>query len=168
MARKKLTRQKRSRYRFAFLIILFFFIVSAVSVLSVYQHVWADNEDLAVILDIDPNIGLQQEVEAFFMANNAPEMIPIIKCESNFKHFDRDGEVLMNSAGSSATGITQIIASLHPDPKALQVYNRRHNTILTPADFDITTVAGNLAYALLLYEVRGVRDWECAKKFTFL
>lgn len=35
-------------------------------------------------------------------------------------------------------------------------------------DFDITTVKGNVGYALVLYTVHGVRDWECSKKsFAF-
>ena len=133
-----------------------------------YHFVWAGNEDIAVIMEVDPNIGLEQVVEEFFMANNAPEMIPIIKCESQFKHFKQDGTVLTNREGSSATGIAQILSSVHPDPKAVSLYNKRFNTDLAPEDFDISTVEGNLGYALMLYELRGVRDWECANKFTFL
>jgi len=118
-------------------------------------------------MEINPNIGVRAQVEDFFTANSAPEMIPIIKCESHFRHYNKDGTVLTNRAGSSATGVAQILASVHPDPKVLSLYNKRFNTNLTAEDFDITTIEGNLGYALMLYELRGTRDWECAKKFRF-
>ncbi len=111
----------------------------------------------------DPNLGIRPYVIEFFTDNDAEEMIPIIDCESEFKHFNTDGEVLKNRQGSSATGIAQILTSKHPDPKALAKYNRMHNTDLIVEDFDIKTLQGNLGYALLLYEIRGTRDWECAK-----
>ena len=38
---------------------------------------------------------------------------------------------------------------------------------LTVEDFDINTLNGNMGYALVLYKVRGVKDWECSKKFRF-
>jgi hypothetical protein len=41
---------------------------------------------------------------------------------------------------------------------------KKNNTDLSVSDFDITTLKGNLDYALVLYKVRGTKDWECAKK----
>jgi hypothetical protein len=111
---------------------------------------------------LSPNLFVKAQVIEFFEANDAPEMIPIIKCESNFNHFDEDGEVLKNRAGSSAIGVAQILTSKHPDQKVLAKFNREHNTALTAPDFDLTTLMGNLGYALVLYQVRGTRDWECA------
>lgn len=134
---------------------------------GVYHLVLAAPPEEKVVLEVDPNVGLEAQVVELFTANGAEEMIPIIKCESQFKHFNTDGTVLKNKAGSSATGIAQILASAHPDPKVLEVFNKRHNSDLTIDDFDITTVEGNLGYALALYQVRGVRDWECSKKFRF-
>ncbi len=135
--------------------------------LSVYHFVQAAPQPAPIAVTIDPNIGLEQRVIEFFTDNDAPEMIPIIKCESHFRHFNPDGTVLTNKAGSSATGIAQIIASKHPDPKIVYRYNTRTQTDLTVADLDITTVEGNLGYALMLYRINGTRDWECAKKFRF-
>ena len=117
-----------------------------------------------VEVEVDPNLGIKSYVVEFFTDNDAKEMLPIIACESEFKHFNTDGSVLRNREGSSAVGVAQILTSKHPDPKALQKYNRLHNTTLTPDDFDVRTLQGNLGYALLLYEIRGTRDWECAKK----
>lgn len=134
-----------------------------------FHTVYAAGEQRAapVLMAIDPNIGVKTYVTEFFTDNDAEEMLPIIKCESNFKHYGEDGEVLKNFAGSNAIGVAQIMSSVHPDPKILKRYNRRNNTDLTEADFDLTTLEGNLGYALVLYTIRGVRDWECAKKVRF-
>lgn len=109
------------------------------------------------------NDGLQQFVTDFFTEYDAEEMIPIIACESEFKHFNDDGSVLKNRQGSSATGISQILASVHPDPQVIKKYNRRNHTNYKVEDFDVTTLTGNVWYALVLYKTRGTRDWECSK-----
>lgn len=128
------------------------------------SQVYAAKLNAPIEVVLDPNIGIEQYVTEFFTDNNAEEMLAIINCESGFKHFDTDGEVLKNHEGSSAIGIAQILSSAHPDPKALEKHNRLYKTGLTPEDFDITTLQGNLGYALLLYQIRGTKDWECAKK----
>jgi len=132
----------------------------------VHRTVAAYRESFAAstAIALDPNIGIKPYVEEFFMQNDAKEMLSILNCESGFKQFDEHGEVLKNGAGSSAVGVAQIIASKHPDPKVLDEYNRKNNTDLSVHDFDITTLKGNLGYALVLYKVRGTKDWECAKK----
>jgi hypothetical protein len=116
-----------------------------------------------IVMELDPNIGIKPYVEEFFTANGAAAMLPIINCESAFKHFEKDGSVLKNKEGSSAIGIAQILASKHPDQKVIDSYNRRNDTDFTVADFDITTLQGNIGYALVLYQVRGTKDWECTK-----
>lgn len=164
---KKHSRKKRGR-SFRNLYILVVTAVFAGGSFGVYhlRSVQAENQT-PIHMEIDPNVGLEQVVEEFFTDNGAPEMIPIIKCESNFKHYNQDGSVLKNKAGSSATGIAQILSSAHPDPKIVYRYNKRHETGLSPEDIDITTLEGNLGYALMLYEINGTRDWECAKKFRW-
>jgi hypothetical protein len=105
----------------------------------------------------------RQYVTDFFTNRGAEEMIPIIDCESEFNHFDTDGTVLKNREGSNATGIAQIMSSVHPDPSIINRYNRQNNTSLSVNNFDINTLVGNVAYAYVLYSVRGTKDWECAK-----
>jgi hypothetical protein len=110
------------------------------------------------------NDGLQQFVTDFFTEYDAEEMIQIIACESHFKHFNDDGTVLKNKQGSSATGISQILASVHPDPRVIAKYNRRNHTNFKVEDFDVSTLTGNVWYALVLYKTRGTKDWECSNR----
>lgn len=171
MARKKTQKRRTSSKTFTMrklsgLLLLLVF-VTLLGGTGLYHFVSAASIREPIVVEIDPNIGLEAQVRELFTANGAEEMIDIIACESEFKHYNDDGGILMNHEGSSATGIAQIIASKHPDPKIIYRYNKRNDTDLTVDDFDITTVEGNLGYALVLYTIRGVRDWECAKKFKF-
>lgn len=146
------------------------FFVCAFIVMGAGHYVLATSQKIPatiVLAKPDPNFHVETIVRQFFEDNDAAEMIPIIKCESHFKHYDENGDVLMNTSGSSATGVAQIIASKHPDPKIIKRYNKKFDMDLTPGDLDITTLEGNLGYALVLYKVNGVRDWECSRPFRF-
>jgi hypothetical protein len=166
MARKRLTKKQRKNKRLSLYGLVFS--LCSLSGFGMYHLVLANTiPDEPVPVLVDPNVGLEAKVVDFFEANGAPEMIPIIQCESNFRHYHSNGSILTNKAGSSAIGIAQIMSSVHPDPRALKNYNRKFNTNLTEEDFDLQTVEGNLGYALMLYELRGTRDWECGKKFRF-
>lgn len=133
-----------------------------------FHFVFAKSPDYtSTVTFVDPNFGIKNRVVDFFEANDAAEMIPIIKCESRFRQYDKDGNPLQNKSGSSAVGVAQIMASVHPDIKVLNRYNKRYQTDLRMEDFDVTTFEGNIGYALVLYKMNGTRDWECSKKFRF-
>jgi hypothetical protein len=164
--RKKLTkRRKRS--------LLPIFVVSGIFILfgsfGVFHFVFAKTPEPIVppITFVASNFGIKNKVIEFFEANDAAEMIPIIKCESRFRHYDTAGAPLKNSEGSSAVGVAQILTSMHPDAKIIDRYNRRYDAGLTVDSFDVTTIDGNMGYALVLYKMNGTRDWECSKKFRF-
>lgn len=140
------------------------FSVVAFDLVTRSMHARSAHDAAMLAVNYATNEGMQQFVTEFFTNYDAEEMIPIIACESEFKHYNDNGEVLKNMQGSSATGIAQILASVHPDPQVIARYNRRNHTQYRVEDFDITTLAGNVWYALILYETRGTRDWECAKK----
>ena len=142
-----------------------FFVIAIAGITGYYQLLYAAEKPQPepVTIELEPNIGVRPIVEEFLAANDAERLLSIIECESNFKHFSPDGSVLQNRAGSSAIGVAQILSSMHPDPKLIKRYNRKMNTNLKIEDLDITTLKGNLGYALILYELRGVRDWECSK-----
>tara|TARA_B100000508_G_scaffold74109_2_gene57707 strand:+ start:2326 stop:2823 length:498 start_codon:yes stop_codon:yes gene_type:complete len=109
------------------------------------------------------NEGVKDFVTDFFTEYGAEELIPIIACESEFKHYSENGKILRNKQGSSAIGVAQIMASVHPDPTVIAKYNRRNRTQYKVEDFEIATLSGNVWYALVLYKTRGIRDWECSK-----
>jgi len=143
----------------------FFGVVGIVGILGFYSVTsYIARANAPIPVKLDPNIGVRTYVTEFFTDNNAQAMLPIIKCESEFKHYNDDGTTLANREGSSAVGVAQILASQHPDPKIIYRYNKRFDTGLTVEDFDVTTLEGNIGYALILYEIRGTRDWECSKK----
>lgn len=86
---------------------------------------------------------VKEHVEEYFA--DKPIMIDIARCESTFRQFDRNGEVLKNPK-STAIGVFQIMSSLHKET-ALKLGH------------DITTLEGQLGYADYLYEKQGARPW---------
>lgn len=168
MPRKKKSRRKRFKKNSPALMLVLVSISIIVSVaLGAYLFNLMSKAEKNKPLVIDPNEGVEELVHEFFHINDAPEMIAVIRCESYFRHFNSDGSVLKNTAGSSATGVAQILDSKHPDPAVLNRYNKKFGTSVEATDFDIHSLEGNLDYALVLYQVNGLRDWECAQKFRF-
>lgn len=102
---------------------------------------------------IDPNNppsspkSVEREVRDRFA--DASVMIEIARCESGFRQFNEAGEPLKNP-GSTATGVMQIMASLHRDSA-------------TKMGHDIDTLDGNLAYAEVLYETSGTTPWDASR-----
>jgi hypothetical protein len=78
---------------------------------------------------------------------DALDMVPIAKCESGFRQFTANGDVLRGGAGGGYIGVFQIGEDLHAAPAAAQ-------------GMDIYTLAGNLAYARVLYDQSGTRPWR--------
>ncbi len=89
----------------------------------------------------------EQEVRKTFASH--PVLISIAKCESGMRHFDDKGRVLKNPA-SSATGVMQIMSSVHRRPAAR-------------LGFDIHKLEGNLAYARHLYRTEGTKPWKASR-----
>jgi len=90
---------------------------------------------------------VEKEVRQYF--RNDPVLVAIAGCESEFRQYDSDGNVLKNP-NSSATGVMQIISSIH----------RREALNL---GYDIYTTQGNLGYAAYLYHREGTRPWKASK-----
>lgn len=75
-----------------------------------------------------------------------PVMIAIAKCESEFRQFNKNGDVLRGGYKKTMTGIFQIARVHLPEATAL--------------GFDIDTVAGNMAFARHLYDRESTTPWE--------
>jgi hypothetical protein len=90
------------------------------------------------------NADVEARVESYFA--DIPVMIPIAKCESNFRQFDMAG-ALSGGTNGGMVGIFQINAAVH-------------KTFANSLGMDITTTDGNLAYARYLYEQEGTAPWN--------
>ena len=102
----------------------------------------------AAVTDAMPQSGTVKEyVQAYFA--DEPLLADIAGCESHFRQYDKDGNVLRNP-NSSAIGIMQIMSSIH-DPVADKL------------GLDIYTMQGNLAYAKFLYAAKGTGPWNSSK-----
>lgn len=101
--------------------------------------------------ETDPK-AIEQAVRAYFKDN--PVMINIARCESHFRQYASDGDVLQNlntdvngKVVSRDVGVMQINDKVHLD-KALDL------------DVDIYSLEGNMAYAKYLYEQKGTQPWN--------
>lgn len=94
-----------------------------------------------------PLIEVRGEVEQYFA--DVPVLAEIARCESEYRHWDVDGSVLKNKQGSSATGVMQIMASVHE--KTANVLG-----------YDLEDLHGNMAYARHLYEEQGTTPWNAS------
>ncbi len=98
--------------------------------------------------DIANLMSTEQYVREYF--EDIPIMIQIAKCESRFKHLDKDGEVHRGVIVPQDVGVMQINEYYHLD----QAEKR---------NIDIYTLQGNLAYARNLYERQGTQPWYSSK-----
>jgi hypothetical protein len=103
--------------------------------------------DGAICVEDCPLIEVEGEVRAYF--KDEPVLIAIAECESKFRHWERQGVVLKNNQGSSATGVMQILESVHKEPANVLGY-------------DIEDLHGNMAYARHLYEQQGTTPWNAS------
>ncbi len=79
--------------------------------------------------------------------SDIPVMVEIAKCESRFRQYDVNGEVLRGEVNSLDRGVMQINEYYHgEDAKKL--------------GFDILTIEGNTAYARYIFDKYGVRPWK--------
>ena len=167
-SKQRRSRRKRLSYGAPKVLVSLFSVLAVGVVGAAYVLAKAPESEAEIVLATeDPNFHVKTIATQFFEDNKAPKMIPILRCESNFRQFEPDGTPLKNLEGSSATGVAQILSSKHPDPKIVYRYNKRFDMDMEVEDFDINTLEGNLGYALVLYKIRGTRDWECGHKFGF-
>jgi len=92
---------------------------------------------------------VEQYVRAYF--SDIPVMAEIARCESHFRHYDENGNVLRGKENSRDVGVMQINEDYHLDT-ALE------------SEIDLYTLEGNLRYARALYEKMGLDPWKYSKK----
>jgi hypothetical protein len=87
----------------------------------------------------------EAQVKAYFA--DAPIMAEIAFCESRFRQYDANGNVLRGVVNSLDVGVLQINEKYHLDTAQKLGLN-------------IHTLEGNMAYAKYLYDTQGTRPWN--------
>jgi len=92
----------------------------------------------------DGNESVERTVNLYF--SDIPIMTDIARCESEFRHFGRDGEVLRGEKIRSDVGVMQINEYYHAktaDALGINIYS----------------LGGNMVYARYLYDSKGTSPW---------
>jgi hypothetical protein len=98
---------------------------------------------------VENPVTLEDYVRAYFI--ETPILAEIASCESSFRQYGEDGDVLRGKVNKSDLGL-------------LQVNEYYHGEKAEDLGFDLTTVDGNLAYAKYLYNKEGTQPWSASAK----
>jgi hypothetical protein len=104
---------------------------------------------IAASVDVYSTSSIKQYIRNAFP--NAPVMSDIASCESRFRQFNLDGSVYRGRANPHDIGLLQINETYHLEEA-------------TKLGMDIYTLDGNVAFAKVLYERNGTRDWNWSKE----
>lgn len=92
----------------------------------------------------EKSLTAEEYVKKYF--SDIPIMIEIARCESRFRQYDKNGEVLRGEKNSLDRGV-------------MQINEYYHNENSEKLGYDILTIEGNTSYARRLFEKYGVRPW---------
>lgn len=105
--------------------------------------------------EIAKSITVEEYVRGYF--SDIPVLAEVARCESRFRQYDKNGNVLKGVVNNLDTGVMQINAHYHEEDA-------------DELGYDLSTLEGNTAYARYLYEKYGLRPWNasspCWKKST--
>ena len=107
----------------------------------------------AVVPDETPLLfGDAKTVEEYVRSYYAdtPILAEIARCESRFRHYDSDGNIIRGIVNQSDVGVMQINTYYHGDSA-------------DAFGFDLFTLNGNLEYARNLYEREGSTPWSASE-----
>ena len=89
-------------------------------------------------------ISFEQYVREYYAED--PILAEIAKCESTFRHFMSNGQVLRGIVNSGDVGV-------------MQINERYHKDAAIKLGLNLETIDGNLAYAKWLYDKEGTYPW---------
>lgn len=98
---------------------------------------------------IERSITVEEYVRSYF--SDIPVMVEIAKCESRFRQYDKNGDVLRGEVNNLDRGV-------------MQINEYYHNEDSEKLGFDILTLEGNTAYARYLFEKYGVKPWSSSSR----
>jgi len=105
-------------------------------------------EEVKEELPVKKQLNTEEKIKEYF--SDVPIMIDVARCESTYRQFDENGEILRGKVNSKDVG-------------ALQVNEYWHLETSKKLGLDIYTLEGNLAYGRYLYSQNGTRDWNASK-----
>lgn len=100
-------------------------------------------------ISVGKKITVEEYVRNYF--SDIPIMIEVAKCESRFRQYDENGEVLRGEQNSLDRGV-------------MQINEYYHNENSEKLGFNIMTLEGNTAYTRYLFEKYGVKPWMSSSK----
>jgi len=105
-------------------------------------------ESTIVIETTNPADSLEAYVKEYFL--DTPILADIARCESRFRHFIDEGEVIRGEIDSDDIGV-------------MQINLRYHQEDAEELGFNVFSLSGNLEYAKYLYEKQGVKPWKASR-----
>lgn len=94
---------------------------------------------------------LELEQKAITYFEDYPILVKIAECESQFRQYDAQGNILKGKVNKGDLGLMQINKYYHEE---------RANEL----GLDLETIEGNMAYAKYLYEKEGEKPWLSSSK----
>ena len=91
---------------------------------------------------------VEQYVRGYFA--DEPILAEISSCESHFRQFDKNGNVLHGEV-------------VYEDMGLMQVNSTYHGKTAAALGLDLSTMQGNLAYGRYLYNKEGTTPWNSSK-----
>jgi len=82
---------------------------------------------------------------------NYPVMAEVAKCESRFRHFKKDGDIIRGEINRADVGV-------------MQINERYHGKTAAWLGINLYTLEGNVQYATYLFEKEGTSPWLASSK----
>jgi len=92
---------------------------------------------------------LEMYVRQYFKEN--PILAEVARCESTFKHYGKNGDLIRGIVDNDDVGV-------------MQINTRFHGETAEKLGYDLETIDGNLAYAQNLYDRQGIQPWYASEK----
>ena len=121
----------------------------AMSVLLFANMMYAFNLPPPSDLAVSKARTLEEMVREYF--SDTPILSEVARCESQFRHFGKNGNIIRGMINTKDVGVMQINEEYHRE---------KAKTL----GLDIYSLEGNLAYAQYLYEKEGTKPWQSSVK----
>ena len=92
---------------------------------------------------------VEEYVREYF--EDSPVLAEVARCESKFRHFGKNGDIIRGEVNSKDVGV-------------MQINEHYHKATASKLGLNIYSLDGNLAYAKQLYEREGTQPWISSSK----